>query len=86
MSRLRQYNFSLEALKGHSKWPKFSPNEIDEEIIDLAEEIRGDDEIGGHHVAQIMRNQHGIKISEKNIRRENQLKLSHISPDLTITK
>ena len=26
-------------------------NEIDEEIIDLAEEIRGDDEIGGHHVA-----------------------------------
>ena len=67
MARLRQCNFNLEALKGHSKRPKFSPNEIDEEIIDLAEEIRGDDEIGGHHVAQIMRNQHGIKIAGSTI-------------------
>ena len=63
MARLRQCNFSLETLKGHSKPPKFSPNEIDEEIIDLAEEIRGDDKIGGHHLAQIMHNQHGIKIA-----------------------
>lgn len=63
MKRLREHNYDISCLRGYSKAPKNSPNETPEEIIDMAEEIRGDDSTGGHYVARIMRIKHNIQIA-----------------------
>lgn len=67
LARLREHKYDLNCLAGKSQAPKTFPNEISEEIIDLAEEIRGDDEIGGHDVAQILFTQHNIKVAGSTI-------------------
>jgi len=66
LNRLRKHNYDIECLQGYSKKPHRSPNEISEEIIDRAEELRGDDDIGGHTLA-IMLKDEGIKVSGSTI-------------------
>jgi len=63
LKRLRQYDYDLECLAGYSKRPLRSPNELPEEIVDLAIDLRGDDDTGGHTLAIMLMNEYGKKVS-----------------------
>ena len=62
LKRLRDNDFDIECLTGESKRPHTSPNELPEEIVDLAIELRGDDDTGGHTLA-IMLKKRGKHVS-----------------------
>jgi len=57
LNRLRNHHFDIECLKGYSKKPHHSPNELPESVIDRAEELRGDDDLGGHTISLMLKNE-----------------------------
>lgn len=63
LRRLVAAGYDLQALKGHSKKPRRSPNVTKKSIVLKIKEIRKFDESGGHTIALILRRDFGISIA-----------------------